>query len=70
MKYKPSNGTEGMSFMDKFCDRCLFGDDCDILGDTMVYDVDDNKYPKEWICDFVKGEGFKNPRCTKFMQKD
>lgn len=67
MKYRPSNGTEGMSFMDKFCDKCLYdiNEDCDILARSICYQKDEEEYPEEWICD----EGFKNPRCTKFKNK-
>ena len=68
MKYRPSNGTEGMIFMDKFCDQCVYdlSENCDILADTFCYDVDDPEYPEEWICD----EDLQNPRCTKFLKSE
>jgi len=69
-KYRPSNGTEGMDFMDKFCDRCWKeesyrrtqkGTGCKILCKTMVYDINDPEYPEEWTYD---EDG--NPTCTEF----
>lgn len=58
-KYCPSNGTEGMMFMAKFCDQCAKekfthtqqdGDKkCDILTATMVHGILDDEYPKEWV---------------------
>jgi len=61
--YQPSNGTEGMWFMDKFCDRCHYevgGRQCPIILKTMVLDMEDPDYPKEWIYN----DG--GPVCTKF----
>jgi len=66
--YRPSNGTEGDMFQKKFCEKCVYDDyengPCDILGDSMAFDLDDKEYPKEWIHD-------KNgcPTCTKFEVK-
>ncbi len=74
--YKPSNGTEGMSFIESFCDRCekdrLYREacergnpdgavGCDILARTMLYDIGDEQYPPE----FTHGQdGW--PTCTAF----
>lgn len=72
--YRPSNGTAGCAFDDDWCDHCArdaeFRKDwdnadpaigCQILADTLVYDVTDPKYPKEWI---YGADG--QPRCTAF----
>ena len=70
-KYCPSNGTEGMIFLDKFCDRCQRQpedpDDggCEILMRTMIYNVDDDKFPSEWHYDFDE-----KPTCSKFMERE
>lgn len=64
MKYRPSNGTEGMMFMEKFCDRCVYNESvCDIQLDTMIFEVDDSAYPEEWI---IKDD---KPCCTKFKEE-
>lgn len=69
--YRPSNGTEGADFQDRWCCRCerdaKFSEDypelgCQILANTFVYEVDDPRYPKEWV---VK-DG--SPCCTAFVQ--
>lgn len=67
-KYRPSNGAEGMDFMAEYCDQCKRnaafqagnGDSCPIAAATMVYNIDDPQYPKEWIVD---NDG---PCCTAF----
>ena len=68
-KYRPSNGTEGMMFMERWCQRCTCeamqlegeGDSCPILADTMVYAVDEPGYPEQWQ---VGDDG--QPLCTEF----
>lgn len=62
--YRPSNGTEGDSFMARFCENCdRFDNDepCMILGATMAYHIDDPEYPKEWIEDEY------GVRCTAYI---
>ena len=67
--YRPSNGTEGEMFMERFCYQCVHDAEyqetmesgCKILANTMVFDVDDEEYSKEWVHD-DKG----NPICTRF----
>lgn len=77
--YRPSNGTEGESFIEDWCGTCkrdkAFRDGgmqdgslgCPIVADTLMYDVDDPKYPKEWIMQWRKaddGEGYCRAICT------
>jgi len=69
MKYRPSNGSEGMDFMTRFCDQCVYEDwegdkECPIIGATMIYDVDDPEYPEEWTYDQAG-----DPICTKFIRE-
>ena len=57
-KYRPSNGTEGSIFIERFCAHCEHEkyihtlDDkdkkCQILSNTFIYDIDDPNYPTEW----------------------
>jgi hypothetical protein len=73
--YRPSNGSEGEGFICAFCDRCIHekwnhtqktGDkQCDILSATMIYDLGDADYPKEWVYD---SQG--NPTCTSHVPWD
>ena len=66
--YRPSNGDEGMWFMDKFCDRCRrddafqrgVGDSCPIAAASLAFDIEEPGYPSEWI------EDEDGPRCTAF----
>ena len=72
--YRPSNGTEGQMFADRFCDRCKHDDafqkggdaedGCPIIAKTMSYYADDVQYPPEWISD--DDCGLVNPRCTAY----
>lgn len=71
--YQPSNGTEGVMFADHFCDQCLHDKDwrdkeknpCLILSATLIYDIGETEYPKEWTHD---AEG--HPTCTAFVHED
>ena len=71
-KYRPSNGTEGMWFEDKFCDNCINQNPnpdlkpfCEILCNALCYDLSDKEYPSEWTYD-VNGK----PTCTSFKKWD
>ena len=64
--YRPANGTEGDIFMQHFCYKCIHDDlenenYCHILNRTLVHEVDDEEYPKEWI---YNEDG--RPVCTEF----
>jgi len=68
-KYRPSNGTEGMDFIDVFCDQCIHDDPennvyCDILSKTLIFKINDPQYPDEWQYN-ENGE----PVCTAFKSK-
>jgi len=67
--FRPSNGTEAELFIAQFCEKCIHdtlpdGPFCEILSNTMVYEIDDVKYPKEWVYD---KDG--RPKCTKFEEE-
>lgn len=73
--YRPSNGTEGTSFVEGgWCNRCkadrayreneLTALGCDILARSLAFNVDDPGYPKEWV--WKGGE----PVCTAFDDID
>lgn len=74
-KYQPSNGTEGDIFINQFCNRCCHekfihtqNDNdkmCNIFSDSLIYNIKDEEYPKEWIYD---NNGL--PICTKFKKHD
>jgi len=71
-KYQPSNGSEGVWFIGKFCDHCLHqhpdpdnDKQCMILCRTMCYNVNDPEYPEEWQYD---KDG--KPVCTAFQKWD
>ena len=73
--YRPSNGTEGMDFMDRFCHRCeldrkfretqdgKYG--CEIVARALAFGIDDPDYPQEWR--IPKGSVF-DPFCTAFEE--
>lgn len=59
--YRPSNGTEGMWFIEKNCMNCIHGkyehtgniedNPCEILTASFMCDINDPLYPKEWVYD-------------------
>lgn len=67
--FQPSNGTEGMVFMDAFCDRCIHEHPdpeqqqpkCNIIMLTMCYSPGEKEYPEEWV---YNDEGW--PVCAKW----
>jgi hypothetical protein len=69
--YRPSNGTEGAWFEDRFCSNCTKdkfdegGDSCEILGNAFCFSIDEEGYPSEWIYD-DQGE----PTCTALSTED
>lgn len=71
--YHPSNGTEGMSFIEEYCAGCIHDNPdqnaskprCDILTATMCFYPTDPEYPVEWIVDSLGA-----PKCTKFVPWD
>lgn len=76
--YRPSNGTEGECFMERWCARCThdaamrndpgaWETGCQIIAMTLAFDVDDPEYPAEWIEDDVEWPAPSNPRCTAFQ---
>lgn len=70
--YRPSNGTEGAIFMGMWCGHCErdrafredTGDSCPIAADAMVFDVEDEAYPRQWRYD---DNGV--PECTGFVEE-
>lgn len=66
--YRPSCGSEGMDFMERWCAKCWRdaafqagdGDGCIIAANAIAWDIDDAEYPAEWIEDAT------GPRCTAF----
>lgn len=67
-KYRPANGTEGALFQEAFCQKCRHdtfdgenGESCEILMDSMAWDVEDDEYPSQWI---IATDG--QPTCTAF----
>lgn len=79
-KYRPSNGTEGELFMEHYCYRCardqafLNGADgskgCKILSRVMLYEIDDARYPREWIRRAGDTEWPGSARCLAFQPLD
>ena len=73
--YRPSNGSEGDWFINKYCNNCIHGKyehtgdiqdkPCDILSSSFCYGIEDEKYPKEWQYD----ENNK-PCCTNYSKWD
>lgn len=61
--YRPSNGTEGMIFMEGWCDRCAAYNICKIWPATMALGINDEGYPKQWV--YENDE----PVCTSFKDK-
>jgi hypothetical protein len=79
--YRPSNGTEGMLFDDRWCSRCQrdaawreneSGVPCVILSRTLIHSLGDAEYPIEWVQDDIPYSCDNLPlstaRCTAFVE--
>jgi hypothetical protein len=67
--YRPSNGTEGECFYGAWCAKCsreAHGNHCGIFGRSLMFQVGDPQYPREWVRDADAYPG--NPRCTAFTK--
>jgi len=68
LRYQPASLVEYDEFCKRFCENCendrtyreTGQHGCNILGNTFLYEVHDNKYPKEWTYKNLK------PVCTAF----
>lgn len=61
-KYRPSNGTEGGLFMERYCHQCRRDSEerpCEILTRAVWADIDDPEYPAEW-----QYSDSRQPMCT------
>ncbi len=70
--YQPSNGTEGDWFISKWCGSCVKNpksmdaiNQCDILCMTMVCNIDDSEYPRQWV--YSEDD---EPMCTAYKNRD
>ena len=71
--YRPSNGTEGDMFMERFCFNCVHDGyteetpeaGCELIIRSMAYKTSDPDYPKEWVFD---ENGV--PKCTRFERRE
>lgn len=76
--YQPCNGSEGIEFTGTWCGKCArdksmsegapleeCDDDerCDLIANSMAYDIEEEGYPKEWI---YAQDG--QPCCTAFVE--
>lgn len=67
-RYRPSNGTEGEMFQERWCHDCTKDrsdndseKSCEILLKSFCFDIDDPQYPNEWQ---YGADG--QPKCTAF----
>ena len=69
--YRPSNGTEGLGFMEVWCFECErdrsfmdgTGDGCEIAARVLALKPGEDGYPSEWT---YNEEG--RPVCTAFVE--
>ena len=72
-KYRPTNGTCGQMFQQRYCDKCEHDrqwresekNPCKILNNAMAFDLKDPGYPSEWTYDQAG-----DPTCTAFLSEE
>ena len=63
--WRPSNGTEGMIFMDNVCAACRIGaGNCIIIPEIMAHSLDSENYPDAW---YIGECGY--PQCKSYDPK-
>ncbi len=63
--YRPSNGTEGVMFEEKWCDRCKHDqgqESCSIIAMANAFDLQDPDYPRDKLIYGSDG----HPMCVDF----
>lgn len=60
--YRPSNGMEGELFVAAWCDACSKNGPCEIIGRSMIHEVQDPGYPMELR---IRPDG--QPECRAFV---
>jgi hypothetical protein len=61
---RPSNGTEGLMFEERWCDHCSRGARCSIPGRSKTFELGDRHYPKELV---FGADGWGS--CTAFTER-
>ncbi|NDV53859.1 hypothetical protein [Salipiger sp. PrR003] len=77
--YRPSNGTEGDTFMAGWCANCALadyeGDGCTIQLRALAHSIDEPEYPADWNhtnggepqCTAFRTEAESEPRCRETL---
>lgn len=68
--YRPSSGTEGMMFTEKWCERCARygeeGEGCNIWLLSCIHSTSHPDYPKEWVTGDRGATALSEAMCTAF----
>jgi len=69
--YRPSNGTEGGIFEERFCDRCKLDEnqDCAIHTNALAFDEGNPGFPKEWVIPEDSDDWPGEAKCTAFVSE-
>lgn len=67
--YRPSNGTEGDFFYDRWCAHCEHEahERCEIFTASLIHKIDEPEYPTEWVETADVAWEQRDPRCTAFV---
>lgn len=69
ISFRPCNGSEGEMFLSRFCYRCNKLDEggaCNILLNSMIFEINEPEYPKELVCEDKLDP--KTWNCTSFEE--
>ncbi|MDR6818453.1 hypothetical protein J2X76_003630 [Neorhizobium sp. 2083] len=64
-----SNGTEGMMYEEKFCDRCLHQEGCPVWDAHLLYSYRDCNDEGSILHMLIPRDGAGNARCRMFVDK-
>jgi hypothetical protein len=65
-----SNGSEGMSYQEYWCDRCVHGGDCPVWDAHMLHNYRDCNDPESILHMLIprSESGMANDRCRMFIE--
>jgi len=66
-----SNGTEGMYYYEKYCEKCVhdIDEDCPVWLLHQLYNYDECNNPDSFLHVLIPRDGVYNEKCKLFVQK-
>ena len=64
-----ANGTEGMLYMEEFCDSCVHGEDCAVWKAHLEYSYKESNNPESILHLLIPRTGIQNEPCRMYINQ-